>query len=60
MSQSLNVPQADALTVETALLDDDSVSKLVHTLLEEYHVPGVSIAVVDKGSITAKVSLSEI
>ena len=42
-------------TGQTSLLDD-SFDKRVQELLDQYHVPGLSIAVIDKGHVHSKVS----
>lgn len=38
---------------------DDGFSELVHGLLKQHHVPGMSIAVVDKGKVYAEVNSLE-
>lgn len=38
---------------------DDNLAELIDALRKEYHVPGLSIAVVDNGKVTAKVRLSK-
>lgn len=34
---------------------DDSFSRLVDSLLDQHHVPGISIAVIENGKVYAKV-----
>jgi CubicO group peptidase (beta-lactamase class C family) len=36
-------------------LMDDEFTAYVESLLQEYHVPGISIAIVDNGKVSAKV-----
>lgn len=38
---------------------DHELDALVESLLSEYHVPGLSIAVVDNGSVETKVSAQD-
>jgi hypothetical protein len=37
---------------------DDDLGKQINSLLERYHVPGISVVVVEKGRVSAKVRIS--
>ncbi len=47
-------PEASMSQSEVVFLDSD-FSELVQSLLDKYHVPGLSIAIVENGKISAKV-----
>ena len=45
----------ETLTEQSSVLDE-KFDKRVKELLDHYHVPGLSIAIIDKGRVQSKVS----